>query len=87
MEDIPIIIKRGKMTYVLYSEKILVGYTLGQWISYNQYDNWNRQGISKFRHAILKSKDGEFGSPVEQLTLAYECGVRGTGTQKPKGIE
>lgn len=87
INETPKIIKRGLLTYVLYQEKVVVGVGLGQWISYNQYDNWNRQGITAFRKKILKSKETEYGTPAEQMTLAYECGIRGCGTTKPKGIE
>ena len=81
------IIKRGRLTYVLYPEKVVVGIGTGQWVSYNQYDNWNRQGITMFKKAILKSKEDEYDNPVDQMTLASQCGIRGTGTQKPKEIE
>lgn len=87
MEDGVTIIHRGPLVYVIYSEKIVVGVGAGQWISYNQYDNWNRQGITLFRTAIIKSKDDEYATPSGMMTLAYECGIKGTGTQKPKEIE
>lgn len=81
------IIKRGKLTYVLYPEKVVVGIGMGQWVSYNQYDNWNRQGITQFRKMILKSREDEYANPSDQMTLAHYCGIRGTGTQKPSGLE
>lgn len=87
MIDAPKIIRRGKLTYVLFAEKIIVGIGDTQWVSYNQYDNWNRQGISLFRKAILKSKENEYDNPADQMTLAYQCGIRGTGTRKPKDVE
>lgn len=83
----PTIINRGKMTYVLYEGKVVVGINGGQWTSYNQYDNWNRQGITDFRKAIEKSKDHELDNPSDQMSLAYQCGIKGSGTQKPKEIE
>lgn len=87
MSDIPKIIKRGSMTYVLYAEKVVVGIGLGQWVSYNQYDNWNRQGITAFRKKILKSREDQYCTPTEQMSLAYEYGIKGSGTSKPKDIE
>ena len=77
------IIKRGQITYVLYPEKIIVGIRKTQWVSYNQYDNWNRQGITMFRQAIMKSKEYEYGNAVEQISLAVKCGIRGTSTARP----
>ncbi len=87
MKDTIKTIKRGSLTYVLYSDKVVVGYGLGQWTSYNQYDNWNRQGITQFRKALLKSKDHEYSTPTDQITLARECGIVGTGASKPKELE
>ena len=87
MTETPIVIQRGKMTYVLYPEKAVVGINGGQWTSYNQYDNWNRQGITLFRKAIMKSKDDEYDNPADQMTLAYQCGIKGSGTHKPKDVE
>lgn len=81
------IIKRGTLTYVVYADKVVVGVTANQWVSYNQYDNWNRQGITLFKEKILKSKPDEYGSPSQQMSLAYECGIKGAGTQKPKEVE
>lgn len=75
------------MVYVLYPEKVIVGVGGNQWITYNQYDNWNRQGITMFRNKILKSKETEYTGPIEQMSLAYECGIKGSGTQKPKDVD
>lgn len=83
----PKIIKRGKVVYLIYAEKVVVGIGGTQWVSYNQYDNYNRQGITLFRNKILKSKEDEYGNAVEQMSLAVECGIRGTGTTKPTGVE
>ncbi len=80
----PTIIKRDRITYILYHEKVVVGFGDTQWVSYNQYENWNRQGITKFRKKILHSMSDEYTTPTEQLTLAGECNIRGVGTGKPK---
>ncbi len=87
MKETPTIIKRGKLTYYLYNEKVVVGISETQWVSYNQYDNWNRQGITLFKNAILKSKEDEYGGPVEQMSLAVRCGIKGTSTRKPEDAE
>lgn len=79
----PTIIQRGRLSYYLYPEKVVVGVGGGQWISYNQYDNWNRQGITQFRNAILKSREDQYCTAPEQMTLAVECGIKGTSTRKP----
>lgn len=83
MKEKPTIINRGKITYILYPEKVIVGIGMDQWVSYNQYDNWNRQGITLFRQAILKSKENQYDNPADQMTLAIHCGIRGTSTREP----
>lgn len=84
MKENPTIIKRGRITYILYPEKVVVGIGDTQWVSYNQYDNWNRQGITAFRNAIIKSKPNEYDNPIDQMTLAVSCGIRGTSTARPQ---
>lgn len=84
MKDTPTIIKRGKITYFLYDEKVVVQVSPSQWVSYNQYDNWNRQGITQFKNAILKSKEREYATPADQISLAVQCGIKGTSTRKPE---
>lgn len=87
MKDIPIILQRGKMTYILYSNHIIVGVGGWQWTSYNQYENWNRQGITQYRKIILNSKEDEYTNAVEQMSLAHQCGIKGSGTVKPKDLD
>jgi len=86
MKQTPKILERGKLTYYIYDEKVIV--RIGtQWISYNQYDNYNRQGITQFINKLNKSKPDEYANAVDQMTLAVQCGIRGSSTQKPKDIE
>lgn len=80
-EEKPVIIIRGSITYYIFAEKVLVSVGANQWISYNQYDNWNRQGITTFRQTILKSKAGEYDNASDQMSLAVQCGIRGTRTR------
>lgn len=84
MNDTPKIIRRGKIIYLLYNEKVIVGVGGDQWVSYNQYDNWNRQGITLFKNKLLKSKETEYASAVDQMSLAVECGIKGASTRKPE---
>lgn len=79
-------IKRGNVTYVIYEDRILVGLPGNQWTSYNPYENWNRAGITQFINTIQKSKEDEYGTAADYMTLAYECGIRGIGTRPPKDI-
>lgn len=86
MNEDPTVVKRGRVTYFLYPEKIIVNVN-NQWISYNQYDNYNRQGITQFKDIILKSKEDEYDNAVDQMSLAVRCGIRGSSTSKPQGVE
>lgn len=79
----PKVIDKGKLVYLLYEDKILVKIG-GQWVSYNQYDNWNRQGITQFKQIIEKSGPDEYNNAVDQMSLAVQCGIKGTSTRKPK---
>lgn len=80
----PKVITRGKVTYVIYEDRILAGIPGNQWTSYNPYENWNRAGITQFINTILKSKENEYGTAADFMTLAYECGIRGIGTRTPE---
>lgn len=82
----PKVIQRGKLTYYLYEEKVVV--RIGeQYVSYNIYDNWNRQGITQFINIIKKSKEHEYGNAMDQISLAMQCGIRGSATAAPKDVE
>lgn len=81
------VIKRGNITYVIRPDSVVVGVGFNQWISYNPYVNWNKQGISEFTKAILKSKEDEYTTAAEQMHLSSECGIKGTSTHKPEEVE
>lgn len=81
------ILNRGKITYYIYDDKVIVNVGGNQWVSYNQYDNWNRQGISQFTNALLSSKENEYANAVDQMALAVQCGIKGSSTRKPEEAE
>jgi len=83
----PKIIKRGKITYYIYDEKVVVSVGGNQYISYNQYYNWNRQGIAQFIDILKKSKDDEYANVIDQMSLVMRCGIKGSSTGKPEGVE
>lgn len=82
----PKIIKRKKITYVIYEDSVTVGVGDWQWMSYNQYENWNRKGITEFRNIILKSKDDEYDNAADEMSLACRCGIKSAHTVKPKEV-
>lgn len=79
----PKVVQRGKVTYVIYEDRILAGQS-NQWTSYNPYENWNRAGITQFINTILKSREDQYGTAADFMTLAYECNIRGMGTRAPE---
>lgn len=81
------ILHRGRLTYYVYDDKVIVNVGGDQWVGYNQYDNWNRQGITQFSNTILKSKEDEYANAVDQMSLAVRCGIKGTYTRKPEEAE
>lgn len=83
----PRVINKGKVIYVIYDDRVVCGTPGGQWTSYNPFENWNRAGITSFINAIIKSKGNEYNTAADFMTLAYQCGIRGIGTQKPKDID
>lgn len=87
MKKESIIIRKKKLIYILKSDSVTVYVGFNQWISYNYYNNWNRQGIAQFRQEIIKSKENEYDSAVDQMELAYICNIKGVGTIKPREIE
>lgn len=84
MIEEPTILDKGKIVYYLYAEKVIVKVGISQWVGYNQYDNWNRQGITQFKNILLKSKPDEYATPVDQMSLAVQCGIKGTSTRAPE---
>lgn len=80
----PKLIIRGKVTYAIYEDRILCGTSGNQWTSYNPYENWNRGGITQFINKILKSKETDYTTAADFMTLAHECGIRGISTRPPQ---
>ena len=83
----PTIIRKKKLIYVLNPESIIVFVGFNQWVSYDFYNNYNRADINKFKQIILSSKIDEYDSATDQMSLAYECKIRGVSATKPKGVE
>lgn len=79
----PRILHRGKVTYYVYEQKVVVSVN-DQHISYNQYNNWNRKGLSRFIKTIKRSRKNEYSTATEQMSLAVQCGVLGSATIDPR---
>lgn len=81
-----IIIKKNKLIYILKQDSVVVGVGFNQWVSYDKYNNPNKNGITNFKNVILKSKLNEYDTATDQMSLAYNCKIRGVRVKKPKEI-
>lgn len=82
----PLILKRGKTTYLVYEDRVNVSVN-DQWLSYNAYENWNKAGLTRFISTIKKSKEHEYTTAPDFMSLALRCGVKGVGCNKPRGLD
>ena len=77
-------IKRGRVTYYLSENSILVSVNGGQCISYNVYNSPVRSGLSEFRKRILASKENQYNNALEQMDLARKCNLIGSSIRRPE---
>ena len=78
------ILKRGKLTYYVKKEAVIVGINEFQHIAYTIYPLQNRKPFYDFRKKILNSKEDELTSIVDQITLAQKYGLVASASSKPK---
>jgi len=81
------IINRGKITYYLSENSVVVAIGKHQYISYNIYNSPSRSNLNEFKKRIINSKPNEYSSAIDQIDLARKCNLVGTGTIKPKWEE
>lgn len=77
------IIKRGKLTYYIKEEAVIVGVGTWQYSAYTVYPLQNRKPFYDFRDAILESKEDEYGTAAELISLALRFNLRGVASHKP----
>lgn len=73
-------LRRGNLIYYIYENKVIVEVPGDQWLTYNYYHNWNRQGITQLRQTLLKSKPDQYGDICSLFALATELEVRAATT-------
>lgn len=78
------IITRGKITYWIDENSVVVGVGGHQFISYNIYNSPSRSNLAEFKKRIANSKENQYNNVIDQIDLARKCNLIGTGTQKPK---
>lgn len=79
-----IILKRGKITYYIKDEAVIVGISDFQYIAYTVYALQNRKPFYDFKKALLKSTEDEYTTQLEQISLGLKYGLRSVSTRKPK---
>lgn len=81
------IIKRGRLTYWIDENAVVLGVGSGQYISYNVYNSPSRSSLAEFKKRIINSKEDQYDNVVDGIDLARKCNLIGTGTIKPKWVE
>lgn len=84
-----IIINRGRVTFYIKSDSIVVSNGEFQHSSYNTYALAKKSQFQKFKDTILKSEAPEFSSITDVVGLSSRCGVYPSNTKKPdlEGVE
>lgn len=81
------IVKRGRITYYVKDESVIVGIGDFQFIAYTVYSLQNRKPFYDFRRTLLKSKEDEYNTIVEQIKLGQRFGLRAVASHKPSESE
>ena len=77
------IIKRGRITFYIKEEVIIVSNNDFQYLSYSVYSTQSRKNFTDFRDTILKSKKDKFNKIYEVVELSNQFSVYGSGASKP----
>lgn len=81
------IIHRGKITYYISENSVVVGVGGGQYISYNVYNSPSRSNLAEFKKLLANSKENQYNNVIDAVDLARRCSLIGSGTQKPSWEE
>lgn len=82
-----IILRRGKITYYVKDEAVIVSISDFQFIAYTVYPLQNRKPFYDFRRTLLNSKPDEYTNIVEQIKLGQRFGLIATASHKPSEKE
>ena len=80
-------LKRGKVTYYITDNAVVVSLGGGQYISYNVYNTQKRSAFGDFKKKIKASKPDQYGTVIDQMDLAQKCKLVGSGVRKPEWIK
>lgn len=78
------IIKRGKIVYYIKDEAVIAEVGGLQFTAFTVYPLQNRKPFYDFRRAIVQSKEDEYGTATELLSLSQEYKLRGVATGRPR---
>lgn len=81
------IIHRGKITYYLSDNAVVVGVGGHQFISYNIYNSPSRSNLAEYKKRLIASRKDQYDNVVDQVDLARKCNLIGSGTTRPKWEE
>lgn len=80
-------IKRGRITYYITESAVIVNVGGSQYVSYNIYNSPSRSNLAEYKKKLRSSKENQYDNVVDQIDLARQCNLIGTGTSKPNWIE
>lgn len=81
------ILKRGRLTYYIKEEAIIVGVNNFQFTGYTVYSLQNRKPFYDFREAIMNSKEDEYDDVFKLISLALKHNLRGVSSHRPTEYE
>lgn len=84
-----ILIKRGRVTFYISEDSIIVANGSFQYSAYSSFSTINKANFYKFREVILNSKPTEFTSIVDVVEQSSKYEVYSHSTSKPNldGVE
>lgn len=82
-----IILRRGKITYYVKNEAVIVSINDSQFIAYTVYPLQNRKPFYDFRRTLLNSEPDEYTNIVEQIKLGQRFGLVAVASHRPSEEE
>lgn len=83
-EEKPEVYQRGKITYYIFKNSVLVDINGWQYVSYNIYVNSNRSKLRQFKEKIKASKEDQYANSLDLMELAMSLNLNSVGANKPK---
>ena len=81
-----VVLDRGKITYYIKEESIVVGINNLQYLAFTVYPLQNRKPFYDFRKTLLRSEDDEYGTPIDLMKLSMKYNLKAVAGTKPKEV-